>query len=324
MKFFQKILIGLCSLLPCFTSVPSGSRGETREIHKRNYQAANIFQIEQPCELKFLSSSSCSSTINSIQSNTQFDMGVSLAFQPSPDRVSYGCSFHFTDLLPFYHALGFMLYSPLLDGVNQYVNQYEAYFNGFRPSWKPSTSTKNFVFCFIDNDTEITEFTINFRFTLSTPYFSIDKNKGWYFVLPFLIKDTISPDTLSAVGYGLYQGFLAGLSYSKPHEQYQYQSGFNDGEASGIKKGYSQGYEAGKAVADKQVYKNGYDKGYSDGSSTLTPATTIWSLFGAIASVPTEILNGMGGIAIWNTPILAVLFSLLFLAMVLWIIRKFI
>lgn len=328
MKFFQKILIGLCSLLPCFASVPPGSRGKTREIQKRNYQAENIFQIDQPCDLKYLPSSACTSTINSVRSSVEFSKGgVSLGFQPSPDRVTYGCSFSINDVVPFYHAFGFLLYSPLFDGVNQYVNQYQVYFTGYRPVWKPATYTKldNYVFCFIDNDKEIeVSRPIHFRFTLSNAYSSVNKEKGWYYVLPFLIKDTILPDTLSAVGYGLYQGFLAGLSYSKPHEQFQYQDGFKDGEASGLKKGYSQGYEAGKAVADQAIYKNGYDKGYSDGSSTLTPASTIWGLFGAIASVPTEILNGMGSIAIWNTPILAILFSLLFLALVLWIVRKFI
>lgn len=325
MKFFQKILIGLCSLLPCFGAVPLGSSAKTLEIQNRNFQAETILQIDQPCELKFLPSSSCSSTINSIQSSTQFDRGgVSLAFQPAPDRVTYGCTFALNDVLPFYHSFGFLLYSPLLDGNNNFVNQYQVYMVGLRPSWKPSLHTDNFVFCLTDSETEITASSISFRFNLSTPFSSVDRERGWYYVLPFLIKDAISPDTLSAVGYGLYQGFLAGLSYSKPHEQYQYQDGFNDGEASGLKKGYSQGYEAGKAVSDKVVYKNGYDKGYTDGSNTLTPATTIWGLFGAIASVPTEILNGMGGIAIWNTPILAILFSLLFLAMVLWIIRKFI
>lgn len=324
MNFFQKILIGLCSLFPCFGAVRSRSSAKTLDISKRDYQAETIFQIDQPCKLEFLPSVSCVVSYNSVQSNTQFEMGASFAFQPSPDRVSYGCNFNFNDIVPSYHAFGFMLYSPLFDGVNNFVNQYQVYYLGLHPVWKSDVKLDNFVFCLIDNDVALSQDVICLRFTLSTPYSSIDKEKGWYYVLPFVIKDTISPDMLGGVGYGLYQGFLGGLSYSKPQQQYQYQSGFNDGEASGLKKGYYQGYEAGKAVADEQFYRKGYDKGYNDGTNTLTPATTIWGLFGAIASVPTEILNGMGGIAIWNTPILAILFSLLFLAMVLWIIRKFI
>lgn len=324
MKIFQKILIGLFSLLPSFVAVPQGSRGETREIQKRNFQSQEIFQIDKPCDLIFLPSSSCVSTFNSVQGNYSHDLGASFAFSPSPDRAVYGAAFKIGDY-PNSFGFGFLVYSPLFDGVNQFVNQFQIYPTGFRPSWNGHVKLDNYVYIFNDTDSSIqSTMTLTFRFTLSTPYSTIDRNNGWYYLLPFLVKDSVSPDILSAVGYGLYQGFLAGYNFGEPEKEYQYQAGFNDGEASGLKKGYSQGYEVGKAVADQQVFKKGYDQGYSEGSNTLTPATTIWGLFGAIASVPTEILNGMGGIAIWNTPVLAILFSLLFLARVLWIIRKFI
>lgn len=329
MKFFQKILIGLCSLLPCFASVPQGLRGKTREIQKREYYARDNFQIQKPCDLKFLPSSSVSATNFCYQSNFSFDVGSTFAMSPSPDRLAYGANFLVPPVADHAFCLGFLLYSPLFDGKTQFVNQYQIFSSvgQLRPAWKPSLYLDNFVF--IVNDTEVFSFTnsnsyIAFRFTLSIPYSNIDKNNGWFYLLPFVVEDYVSSEVLSSVGYGLYQGFLSGLSYSKPNIENEYQSGFDDGESSGIKKGYSQGYEAGKAVADQHVYQNGYNKGYSEGSSTLTPASTIWGLFGAIASVPTEILNGMGDIAIWNTPILAILFSLLFLALVLWIIRKFI
>ena len=329
MKFFQKILIGLCALLPCFVSVPLGSRGKTREIQEREFYVRDNFQIQKPCDLKFLPSSSVSVTNFCYKSNFSFDVGSTFAMSPSADRIAYGANFLVSSVTNHASCLGLLLYSPLFDGKTQYVNQYQIYSSvrSLRPVWKPSLYLDNFVF--IVNDTEVFNFEnensyIAFRFNLSTPYSNIDKNNGWFYLLPFVVENYVSSEVLSSVGYGLYQGFLSGLSYSKPHEQYQYQDGFNDGEASGLKKGYSQGYEAGKAVADQVVYKNGYDKGYSEGSSTLTPASTIWGLFGAIASVPTEILNGMASIAIWNTPILAILFSLLFLALVLWIIRKFI
>lgn len=327
MKIFQKILIALCALLPCFASVPQGSRGKTRQIQKRTYQEQMNYQIDKVTELKFLSSSFVQSTYGAVQSNFSFDMGASFALQPEPERTPHGASFRFTDVLPSIHSFGFLLYCPLFDYHTQFVNQFQIYPNGVHSSWNGHTQLHgNDVFIFSDsvNDVATASQTITFKFTLSTPYTSIDKDKGWFFLLPFLCSEPLDVGTYSAIGLGLYQGFLAGLSYNQPSIQYQYQSGFNDGEASGLKKGYSQGFEAGKAVSDKQVYKQGYDKGYSDGSNTLTPATTIWGLFGAIASVPTEILNGMGGIAIWNTPILAILFSLLFLAMVLWIIRRFI
>lgn len=327
MKFFQKILIGLCSLLPCFASVPSGSRGKTREIQKRNYQALVQKQADNVCNLKFFPSSSVSTTYNSVRSNYSFELGASFAMSPSPQSgTQYGCSILFGDIAPSFYACGFLLYSPLLDGVDNYVNQYRIFVKGFGGGWKGATSLSNYVFFLLDSAPTniLSTDSISCQFTLSSPYSTMDLTKGWYFILPFIVTKSVSSDVLSSVCYGLYQGFIGGLSYSRPQQEAQYRTGFDDGEASGLKKGYANGYEAGKAVADKQVYKNGYDKGYSDGSSTLTPATTIWSLFGAIASVPTEILNGMGGIAIWNTPILAVLFSLLFLAMVLWIIRKFI
>lgn len=327
MKFFQKLLIGLCSLLPCFGAVPQESRVKTLEIQNRKFQEQLIFQIDKVTELKFLSSSFVSSTYGAVQSNFSFDMGASFALQPEPERTPHGATFRFTDVLSSIHSFGFLLYCPLFDHTNQFVNQFQIYPSGVRPTWDGHVQLHGLdVFVFSDsvNDIATASTAITFKFTLSTPYTSIDKDQGWFYLLPFLCAEPLDVGTYSAIGLGLYQGFLAGLSYTQPSIQYQYQSGFNDGESSGLKKGYSQGYEAGKAVADKVVYKKGYDKGYTDGSNTLTPATTIWGLFGAIASVPTEILNGMGGIAIWNTPILAILFSLLFLAMVLWIIRKFI
>lgn len=333
MKIFQKILIGLCSLLPCFGAVRFSDQAPKQELKLRSSvkNAVTYLQAQSSVfNVKFYPSSSVVSTYGCVQSNVSFEYGVSFAFSPAPDRIPHGAVFSVSDdFVPSCYAVGFLVYSPILDGTNNYVNQYSIAGKGIplQSKYYPANYTNTFVFSAVGDDDMGpigSLHTLVCRFTLSTPYSQIDKEKGWFFMLPFVITKPVSSELVSAFSVGLWNGFLGGLSYSKPQQEFQYQAGFTDGQSTGLKKGYSQGYEAGKALADKDVYKKGYDKGYTDGSNTLTPATTIWGLFGAIASVPTEILNGMGGIAIWNTPILAILFSLLFLAMVLWIIRKFI
>lgn len=84
---------------------------------------------------------------------------------------------------------------------------------------------------------------------------------------------------------------------------------------------YGEGYDAGLRVGDA----NGYSRGYADGADSANSSLmVIPTLFGAIANVPIAIFGGMGDLAIWNVPILSIIFTFLFLALVLWLVRKFI
>lgn len=84
---------------------------------------------------------------------------------------------------------------------------------------------------------------------------------------------------------------------------------------------YGEGYDAGLRVGDAA----GYSRGYADGADAANQSMMVVpTLFGAIANVPIAIFGGMGDLAIWNVPIISIIFTFLFLALVLWLVRKFI
>lgn len=81
--------------------------------------------------------------------------------------------------------------------------------------------------------------------------------------------------------------------------------------------------------AYQQGWKIGYDYGYQKGGIDASVEQVgnigvIPYLFGGIANVPINILNGLGGFVVWDIPILSVIFTFLFLALVLWIVKRFI
>lgn len=92
-------------------------------------------------------------------------------------------------------------------------------------------------------------------------------------------------------------------------------------QASNYLEGYQEGYSKGKSDGESI----GYQRGYRDGAdSSNNELMLIPTLFGAIANVPISIFGGMGDLAIWNVPIISVIFTFLFIALVLWLVRKFI
>lgn len=81
--------------------------------------------------------------------------------------------------------------------------------------------------------------------------------------------------------------------------------------------GKDDGYEIGKSA--------GYAEGKQDGLEEADNAQGILAtLFGGIVSVPLDILNGMSPLVIWEVPIISIIFTFLVVALLLWIIRKFI
>lgn len=343
MKFFQKILICLCSLLPCFTSVPQGSRGETREIQKRNYLVQAVTQ-EPTFDVTFLGGDTITSINNA--SNVKYIPNLKLKtgaiFQYNLGNKSFGINFSFAPTKCIW--AGVMFYSPLFDGVNYFpsklgllikdetnknVTSGVVDFGTFHPVLISS------VFDF-DSVNSKTIQTIQATIVFNTPLNNFPEEKNFLYRLPILctsgvFSEAVTNDFNSVVSLwlqGLGNGFLQGMQYHKSTEVIDYggyyNEGYEAGKTDGYKSGQIDGMNTGKELGYKDGYKAGYDIGYSKGSDTLTPFNTITSLFGAVASVPTEILDGMADLSIWNTSILSVLFTLMFLALVLWIIRKFI
>ena len=117
-------------------------------------------------------------------------------------------------------------------------------------------------------------------------------------------------------------GFETGYDLQRYLLGNQTQDSYNQGFSDGNQKGYTNGYNAGLVVANKSYYDKGYNDGFNKGSSTGTPASIILSIFGAVADVPIKILNGFAGFTIWDVSLLAILSTLMFLALILWIIKK--
>lgn len=94
-------------------------------------------------------------------------------------------------------------------------------------------------------------------------------------------------------------------------------SAYDNGYGNGWTDGYTYGYDQGN--------EEGYAAGYAEAQAEITnEGRSIANLFGAIASVPITVLNGLGGFTIWNVSLIAICMTFLFLGLVLWIVRKFI
>lgn len=93
----------------------------------------------------------------------------------------------------------------------------------------------------------------------------------------------------------------------------------------GYNVGYAEGKTAGVELGQSEGYQSGYNVGYNAGQQSVTDETAaVFNLFGAVASVPISILNGLGGFTIWNVSVIAIAVTFLFIGLILWIIRRFI
>lgn len=99
-------------------------------------------------------------------------------------------------------------------------------------------------------------------------------------------------------------------------------SGYVDGYDAGYAQGYQNGYQKGS----KDSYDNGYNTGYADGFEAgegAGPSGVITSLFGGVLSVPFNVLNGLNTFMVWDTPIVVIIVSFLFMAIILMFIKRF-
>ena len=123
-------------------------------------------------------------------------------------------------------------------------------------------------------------------------------------------------------------GFVLADSYNVGYDdgyvngnQDGYDDGFADGRSAGIGEGYANGVAQGNSQAFAQGSAQGYSNGFRDGANGNTGGV-LNGLFGAVVGVPISLLNGLSPLVVWNIPIISILVTFLFVALVLWIVRK--
>ena len=83
-------------------------------------------------------------------------------------------------------------------------------------------------------------------------------------------------------------------------------------------------------LEEYQAYKNKYNASteqtaYNNGVNSVGNATGgILTLMEGVAGVPITILNGLAPFAIWNVPVIQFIITILFFALIIWLVRKFI
>lgn len=100
----------------------------------------------------------------------------------------------------------------------------------------------------------------------------------------------------------------------------EYNEGYGDGAVYGqgsvIASAQSEGYSIGREAG----YSEGYNVGYAD----ATNVDVVGGLFGAIVDVPLQVLRGLTPLVIWDTPIVGIILTFMFLGLMLWVVKRFI
>lgn len=105
-----------------------------------------------------------------------------------------------------------------------------------------------------------------------------------------------------------------------------FDDGFYEGERTANERGrqnwYDEGYRDGYSQGDTDGYNRGYERGWN--AAGTGPTSVVGGLFMSIANVPITILNGLGAFSVWNVSLMTILATFLFLALIIWVIRKLI
>lgn len=89
--------------------------------------------------------------------------------------------------------------------------------------------------------------------------------------------------------------------------------------------GYNAGYQAGYGDQDTGGYHDGYDAGYDAGLvANNSPVNTMRTLFSIMMTFPIDILNGLNGFVVWDTPVMTILVTFLVMSLVLWVVKRLI
>lgn len=104
-----------------------------------------------------------------------------------------------------------------------------------------------------------------------------------------------------------------------------YTSGYNQGVADGYENGYTIGYDNGYAEGFDIGDTTGYNRGYLVGQQSVdVDMSGFDTLFGGIVGVPLNIINSLMAITLFNIPIISIITTLLLIALVVFVIKKFI
>lgn len=94
----------------------------------------------------------------------------------------------------------------------------------------------------------------------------------------------------------------------------------NNANVDGYYSGYQTGYEDGQDFGHSEGYTEGYWDALESGDNSSGHIIT--SLFAAVFSVPQNVLNGLGKFVIWDTPLIALIITFLFMGFALIIIKR--
>ncbi len=181
----------------------------------------------------------------------------------------------------------------------------------------------------------INKTTLSIRFTTTNGNNSSLLSNITLIVIPYIFAsdELLGNSTIAQIGatiQTLQEELLTDLQAgyelgAKTSQTLYYEDGYKQGYNIGLEEGKTQGIQEGKTQGETTGYNKGYNVGYQDGiNSNETPSSTILNLFGAITSVPINILNGLSDLAFWQVSIIGIIATLLFFALLLWLIRKFI
>lgn len=93
-----------------------------------------------------------------------------------------------------------------------------------------------------------------------------------------------------------------------------------DGYASGQRVGYENGYSDGKTDG----YNWGYTIGYNTAIDTTGEEGIMTTIFDSVLGIPISIINGLTPFVIWDVPIVYIIFTFLFFATLIYIVKRFI
>lgn len=110
------------------------------------------------------------------------------------------------------------------------------------------------------------------------------------------------------------------LSLSAGRASAEYSDGYGNGaiygQGSVIASAQSEGYSIGREAG----YSEGYNVGYADGNEF----DVVGGLFGAVVDVPLQVLHGLTPLVIWDTPIVGIILTFMFVGLMLWVVKRFI
>lgn len=165
------------------------------------------------------------------------------------------------------------------------------------------------------------------RFGLSDSYFLPVKAKYDRLAYPIIDGYNLGYNDGYAQGYRDAEYYASSEVYAEGYAD-GYNQGKNDGYANGQASAnnalWSAGYAKGKSDGYQEGYSAGDTAGYYRGIAETGETGSMVAIFGSVANVPITIINSLTALTIFDIPIVGIIATILFLALILWVVRKFI